>query len=92
MKSQEEEEEKEDSSFSENGIQSAEGVADPRMCTHTLTHTLKHTQIYIYICVCVALVLQLFFTRLLLGFLLVSGKKLRNGATILSYNEIDYTG
>ncbi|XP_005746086.1 zinc finger protein Aiolos-like [Pundamilia nyererei] len=31
VKSQEEEEEKEDSSFSENGIQSAEGVADPRV-------------------------------------------------------------
>lgn len=40
VKPQEEEEEREDSSFSENGMQCAEGVTDPRTCTpHTHTHT-----------------------------------------------------
>lgn len=38
VKPQEEEEEKEDNSFSENGTQGAEGVMDPRTCTHTLTY------------------------------------------------------
>lgn len=43
MKPQEEEEEREDNSFSENGMQCAEGVTDPRMCAPPPTH------IYIYI-------------------------------------------
>lgn len=35
VKSQEEAEEREDSSISENGMQCAEGVTDPCICTHT---------------------------------------------------------
>lgn len=37
VKSQEEEDEREDNSFSENGMHCAEGVTDPRTRTHTHT-------------------------------------------------------
>lgn len=44
VKSQEEEEEKEDNSFSENGIQSAEGVTDPRVIKTEVEEVEDHEQ------------------------------------------------
>lgn len=47
---EEEEEDREDNSPSENGMQCTEGVTDPRTCAaHTHTLTLSHS----YVCVCV---------------------------------------
>lgn len=43
VKPQEEEEETEDKSFSENGMDCVEGVTDPRTYTHTHPHTHTYT-------------------------------------------------
>lgn len=51
---EEEEEDREDKSPSENGMQCTEGVTDPRTCAaHTQPHTPTHILTLVRVCVCV---------------------------------------
>lgn len=87
VKSQEEEEEREDNSFSENGMNCAEGVTDPRTCTHTHVNSHRYAFWHLSIMLCI---LAIALTPVSVAQLLFGPKTLQTVGRSATHPEIWY--